>query len=142
MTQPSTSSEFWSATDDVVYLCPNCGSPAVEFGELVGADASCRGCKWEGRREDLVGVPFGHLLGNRDGIGFELYNDMRRLFSTPTFLVQLGGFLSRWGFIDLNEDKSVVTRSTTRYVAAVARAVLRAMIEEREKIEMESKNGR
>lgn len=127
--------------NDVVYQCPQCGSPAVEYGELVGASATCNACDWSGSREELLGTPFEHLLGSREGIGFELFNDVRRLFSVPVFLVNLGGFLSRWGFIDLNEDKGLVTKATTRYVAAIARAVLRAVIEEREKIEKERVNN-
>lgn len=126
---------------DIVYMCPDCGSPAVEFSELAGGTAKCKACKWSGSREQLLGTPFQHALGSREGIGFELHNDLRRLFSTPVFVVQLGGFLNRWGFINLQDDKSVVTRATTRYVAAIARAVLTAIIEEREKIEKEKNDG-
>lgn len=122
---------------DIVYQCPQCGSPAVEFGELVGANARCNACKWNGTREELLGTPFEHMLGSREGIGFELFNDTRRLLSAPVFVVDLGGFLSRWGFIDLKAPKDVLMRKTTRYVAAIARGVLRSIIEEREKIELE-----
>lgn len=122
---------------DVVYQCPQCGSPAVEFSELVGGAAMCKACKWAGKKEDLLGTPFDHLLGTREGIGFELFNDTRRMLSSPVFLGELGGFLSRWGFIDLSGEKKKVVRETTRYVAAIARAVLTALIEEREKIEKE-----
>lgn len=126
---------------DVVYQCPGCGSPAVEYGELVGAISSCKSCKWRGTREELLATPFEHLLGSREGIGFELLNDTRRLLSAPVFAVDLGGFLSRWGFIDLSEEKTKVVRDTTRYVAAIARAILVAIIEEREKIEKERRSG-
>lgn len=124
-------------SQDIVYQCPQCGSPAVEFGELVGAHARCNACKWNGTREDLLGTPFEHMLGSREGIGFELFNDTRRLLSAPVFVVDLGGFLSRWGFIDLKAPRDVLMRKTTRYVAAIARGVLKSIIEEREKIELE-----
>jgi hypothetical protein len=122
---------------NLVFQCPQCGSPAVEFSELVGGEATCNACTWVGKKEDLLGTPFDHILGTREGIGFELFNDTRRLLSSPVFIGELGGFLSRWGFIDLEEEKSVVVKKTTRYVAAIARAVLTAVIQEREKIEKE-----
>ncbi len=124
---------------DVVYQCPQCGSPAVEYGELVNSSASCRACKWVGLREQLLATPFEHMLGTRDGIGFELFNDVRRLLTnSPAFLVSLGGFLARWGFVDLTRPQNEVVRTTTRYVAAIASALLRAVIEERNKIEEEA----
>jgi hypothetical protein len=126
---------------DFVYMCPTCGSAAVEFSELVGGSAACKVCKWAGPREQLVGVPFQHAFGSREGIGFELHNDLRRLFSTPVFVTQLGSFLNRWGFINLGDDKSVVTRAVTRYIVTAVRAVLTALIEERVKIEEEKANG-
>lgn len=124
-------------SQDIVYQCPVCGSPAVEFSELVNGPARCNACRWSGTREELLGTPFEHMLGSREGIGFELFNDTRRLLSAPVFLVNLGGFLNRWGFIDLSAPKDVVVRMTTRYVAAIARAVLQGIIAEREKIEIE-----
>lgn len=126
---------------ETIYQCPNCGSPAVEFSGLVGGNARCNACRWEGTREDLLGTPFEHALGTPDGIGFELMNDARRLLSNPLFLGELGGFLNRWGFIDLKLPKEVVVKSVTRYVAAIARAILSAVIQERENIEKERANA-
>ena len=127
---------------EMVYQCPGCGSPAVEFSNLVGGSARCNACRWEGVREDLLGTPFEHVLGTPEGIGFELLNDTRRLLSSPLFLGELGGFLSRWGFIDLSLPKAVLVKTVTRYVSAIARAVLTAVIQERETIEKERANGR
>lgn len=125
---------------EVVYQCPQCGSPAVDCGELVGADAKCRVCGWKGQREELLATPFNHMMGTKEGIGFEMSNDIRRLFSLPIFLGGLGGFLNRWGFIDPAGDGDTLKRNVTRYVATMARAVMIALLEERDKIEKE-RNG-
>ena len=124
-----------------VYQCPQCSSPSVEYSALADSDAKCMACEWAGVKEDLLVTPFEHLLGSREGIGFELFNDTRRLLSDPAFLVVLGGFLSRWGFIDLKQEQKLVVARTTRYVSAIARAILTAVIEERGKIEEESVRG-
>lgn len=125
-------------SEEIVYQCPECGSPAVEFSELAGGSASCSPCKWTGKKDDLLGTPFEHILGSREGVGFELVNDLRRVISTsPGFLANLGGFLNRWGFVDLDNPGPEVTKSMVRYMAVIARAVLKAIIEERKKIEEE-----
>ena len=122
---------------EVVRQCPTCGSPAVDFSSLVDGAASCRVCGWKGTNDELLSTPFEHLLGTSEGIGFELMNDTRRLLSSPVFLGELGGFLNRWGFINVNDPHKKVVRATTKYVAAIARAVLTAVIQTREELEKE-----
>lgn len=127
---------------DLSLICPSCGSPSVDYSELANGNASCRICKWEGRREELVGVAFEHMFGSREGIAMELFNDVRRLMSDKIFMLGLAKFLSRWGFIDVQGDPKKVAYRLSRYGAAMARAMLKAVIEEREALEKENHERR
>jgi len=124
-----------------VRLCPGCGSPAVEFSSLVGGEAVCRVCKWKGDREELLVMPFDHIYGTEEGVGMALHNELRRVFSNPLFATDIIRFLTRWGFVEVDKDNRADVPTTTRYIAAIGRAVLVAVIKEREKIEMEKGNG-
>jgi hypothetical protein len=127
--------------EEACYLCPECGSPSVDFGELVGSEASCRICSWKGARERLISAPFTHLQGDRTGIAFELFNDLRRLLGDKAFMVSLVRFLTRWGFVSQNSDQKDLVRRIARYGSACARGMLKAIIEEREALEREAHGG-
>lgn len=124
-----------------IRLCPGCGSPAVEFSALEGGVAECRVCKWKGSRDELLLMPFDHIYGTDEGVGMALHNEIRRVFTNPLFATDIIRFLARWGFVPVDKDNKADVKLTTRYIAAIGRAVLVAVIKEREKIEMEKGNG-
>lgn len=131
-----------SGQDDVIRLCPTCGASSVDFSALVGGAARCRACSWAGSAEDLLLVPIQHMYGTREGAGFALVNEYRRLFNNQEFVQSLLSFLTKWGFISATRDGAKINinrAQALRYMAAIARAGLIAVVEEREKIEKEEK---
>lgn len=128
--------------EESCYLCPVCGSASVDYGALVGSTATCRICSWEGQRELLVSAPFAHTNGDRVGIALELSNDIRRIVGSPAFMKDQLQFLERWGFIDRKLPQKELVRHVARYASAVARGMLKAVIEEREALEKEAFNER
>lgn len=129
---------------DCVRLCPTCGASSVDFSALIGGAAQCRACKWEGPSAELLLVPVEHMYGTREGTGFALNNDYRSLFKNKDFVRDFVAFLVKWGFVsaERSADKvSVNSKQALRYMSAVARSGLVAIVEEREKIEKEEKGG-
>lgn len=122
-----------------VRLCPKCGSAAVDFSTLSGGRAECRACRWQGSAEELVNLPFDHMYGGDEGVAVTLHNDLRALFSNPLMATGLVRFLAKWGFVPTDKDGKADAKLATRYIAAMGRGLFRAVIEEREKIELESK---
>lgn len=131
-------------SQDNIHLCPKCASPSIDVSELAGGTASCRICSWTGTRENVYTVPFSHGQGGSEGIALEFFNDMRRVLGDKVFMTNLTRFLSRWGFVDLGDPagKQEVVRRVARYGAAAARAMVSAVINEREQLEKEAHNER
>lgn len=123
---------------DVVFHCPSCGSPAVDVGQLVGSQAKCRICNWQGSNEDLYGTPFEHLMGDADSIGLTFFNAVRDVLSDKVFVQAMARLLGRWGFINLSVEKRKLANLLARYMAASTRGVIKSLIEERENIEKEA----
>lgn len=131
-----------SEADDVIRLCPTCGGASVDFSALVGGQATCRSCAWGGSAEELLLVPIQHLYGTREGAGFALVNEYRRLYNDRGFVQSVVSFLTKWGFVSATRDGDKINVNRThalRYLSAIARAGLVAIVEEREKIEREEK---
>ena len=120
-------------------FCPQCGSAAVDFSALAGGAAKCRGCGWAGTCDDLLTVPIGgNFLDGSMVVG--MMNDLRNLISGELGVPYLK-FLIRWGFLqaDVARLRDTLDRKKfARYVAAIARSLLIAIVEERVKIEVES----
>lgn len=119
-----------------VRMCPQCGSPGVDFATLIGGQAACRGCSWKGITTDLLVVP-----SSVDGIDERamsgMINEVRQLLSGPLGLPYLR-FLLKWGFLagDLANPAATIDRKKyARYCAAIARGILTALYEERSKQE-------
>ena len=133
-------------TKETVRFCPQCGSPAVSSKEtdavLTSVDPSsdvftCSGCGWAGVRSDLVVTEFEHDFGGRDEIMNALMADLRGLLA-KTFAKSFGSFLLKWGFL----ATPINPLHLARYTAAVARAVLTSVLEERTKLEKEARSAR
>lgn len=116
-----------------VGICPKCASASVDYGELVGSVAHCRACKWTGAREDLVIIPFNHDFISDESIAHALIGDLKQLLSGTLGLPYLR-FLLKWGFLEGSSSRAVDTVDRvkfTRYLMAIARGVLVAILEER-----------
>lgn len=118
--------------ESVAYFCPQCGGAALDFSELAGGNAKCRVCTWEGAAHERVAYPFKHDFISDESMLRDMLNDIRLIFGASSKLY--GELLSKWGFI---RPGPKVVRDLTRYMAACGRAVLTALIEEREKLEKE-----
>lgn len=121
-----------------VKLCPQCGSPAVDYSTLAHGAANCRGCRWKGKVEDLLAIP-GSAEVNDQATIVGMLNDVRSVLSGELGLPYLK-FLMKWGFITGDPKNPVATvdrKAFARYMAAIGRALVTAMIEERSRAEVE-----
>jgi ribosomal protein S27AE len=117
------------ATEVEVKVCPNCSSTQVDadsFGKW-----HCGTCKTEISEEDLIVSKFKHELGDDTNILEQLVRSLRNTVAKD-LAVSMGSFLLKWGFLDSPDPYML-----SRYVNSCARAMLIAIIEERQKIERE-----
>lgn len=117
-------------------MCPQCGSPGVDFSGLAGGHASCRGCHWKGAVEDLLAVPGSAEVSDETQLA-SMMNEVRRLLSGELGLPYLK-FLLKWGFLtgDINNIVATLDRKAfARYMAAIGKAILIALLEERSRVE-------
>jgi hypothetical protein len=122
---------------EAVYLCPECGSPSLEYPYETGLVATCLACGWSGKQDQMLVTPIVHQEGSVDNMVSRLINDLRRILSNPAFGVPFGKFLMKWGFI----DKKPNTKILGRYFASCAVGIVTALIKERQKIEKERASG-
>jgi hypothetical protein len=130
------------ATKDVAYFCPECGSASIEYSGLVGGMATCQVCKWMGSREQMVGYAFQHDFADGDEAVQFMLNDLRKVFAAASKLY--GEFLMKWGFLDMKQTKRGVelnTKQLSRYVASMALATFKSILETRNKMEQERLGG-
>lgn len=126
------------ANTDRAWFCPACGAADVTASSLAGGSASCNVCTWKGTVEELPTFLFSHDMGTPDEVFRAFFLDMRKLLGQH-FATQLGHLLIKWGFLDQPDNKNVlqVTKTLSRYVGSVTRAVVTAIIEERRAMEKE-----
>lgn len=129
--------------NDQMYVCPECGSASVDFSGLVGGVAECRVCKWVGKREQLLSVPFDNRMGSPVETMLAMNNDLRRAFSSGA--ANFIRFLIKWGFVPAvqrGENIEVSNKKLAiRYMNVISRATLIAIFDERQKIDKERANG-
>ena len=136
-------SPILTSTPELLHLCPECGSPSVDYSSLEGGDASCRACKWSGRRDDLLVMPASHSFGSGLESLVAMHNSWRGLFGK--FATDIVRFLLEWGFIASREENGKLHLDESlarRYITVAASAALVAVLGEREKIEKEKADGR
>jgi DNA-directed RNA polymerase subunit RPC12/RpoP len=122
--------------NELVYACPDCGSPLVDYSVLEGGEASCRACSWKGMKSDLLAVPFVNKFGTQEEVLQAIRSEWRGIFGK--FGTELGRFLVRWGFMAVDTTNPAATKAAlTRYLTAMASASLVAVMQEREKQEKE-----
>ena len=134
-------------TPDVVKFCPECGSPSIQektigifTGDLGKVTCVCTACEWVGTVADLLVVPFSHELGGKDNIVRELMGGLRVTLAKYC-AVPIASYLIKWGFLDKTLDEPVLNRQLARYMTAISKAVLTAIIVEREQLEKERVSG-
>ncbi len=123
-------------------LCPDCGSPSVDYSTLEGGEAACKVCTWAGRKDSLLVVPVPQGIGSDGATLVSMYNSWRVLFRA--FAKDIAQFLLEWGFLTAKEEQgklSLNPKDLARYVATAASASLTAIVEERQKIEQEKTDG-
>lgn len=124
---------------DALRFCPDCGSAGVEFSTLAGGSASCKGCSWKGRTEDLPLIPVRSDLGTSETVLLQIVNDLRRIMSKDMGVVLLQ-FLLKWGFVSGDPSKikeTVNVKEFSRYLSTITRMIVAGIMEERSKIERE-----
>ena len=101
-------------------------------GHPLGALRRGDACGWKGRTEELLGYHFDSGFASSEAILQAFARDINLLLRKSNLALELGRLLLKWGFVT-----KVDARTLTRYVAAFARGVLVAVLEEREKIAKE-----
>ena len=118
--------------DDVAYFCPSCGSPAIVSSSLVGGVAHCDKCQWNGINTDLVAYDFKHEYDSGDAVALAFANDVRAFFTANA--VGLARVLLKWGFF---HKETPTPPELVRYLMAITKAVITAVLEERRMIEFD-----
>jgi hypothetical protein len=128
-------------SEDALYVCPECGSPSVEYSSLAGGDATCTACKWAGSNERLLAIP-GELRGKEETFT-AMRNDLRNTFGRAA--TDFGRFLIKWGFLDAKRTSSGITiddpKQLARYMTVIAKETFIAVLNERRRIEEERVRG-
>jgi len=127
-----------SSTDSRAYFCPACGSANVNASSLAGGSANCNICTWKGTVEELPTFVFQHDLGGPEEVFRTFFLDIRKLLGQH-FATQIGHLLIKWGFLDAPtpENQQRVIKTLSRYVAAITKAAVVAIVEERKAMEKE-----
>ena len=125
---------------DEAKFCPRCNSPSVEYATLVltvDSKASCEACGWKGMRADLLTSPVVHDMGSPDEVVQRFVSDFRNVIAKECGIT-FARWLSRWGFLPADAKGQAICLG--RYLTAIARASITAVLDERKKIEKERVN--
>lgn len=123
------------------YFCPRCHSPAVSFTQLEGVSdspASCSACHWRGGKKDLVVTAYQHDMGSEDEVLTRFVRDFRNLMGQPAIALPIAQWLNKWGF--LPNDPSQQHKVLARYITAVAKGAITAVLQTREELEKDRVN--
>lgn len=127
-------------TEAAVYFCRECGSPSIERSMLDGGTASCRACGWAGTTTQLAAMPISHKFGGDAELLTSLVGDLRTILAREVG-VTLVRFLQKWGFFTNETDRVLMAKQAGRYMAAIARGIVTAVLEERDRMEVERARG-
>ena len=124
-----------NAPKETSYFCPKCQSPLVTFSNLSGGDASCQACNWKGPNNELLGYQFESGFSNADEVVAAFAKDIKLLLAREGVGLKIGQLIIKWGFVT-----SIDVPTLSRYVAAVAKGMALAVLEERRAIEKEKQS--
>jgi hypothetical protein len=126
-------------TKATIRFCPQCGSASLSFVQSLmqpfEGGASCSACGWSGKGEELASMEFSHEFASEEEIVKALVGDLRVTIAKDAG-ASYAGFLSKWGFLPSPDPKLLA-----RYLAAIARATLNAIMKERALIDKEKVDG-
>ncbi len=127
---------------DRAWFCPACGSADITASSLAGGEASCNTCTWKGGTVDLPTFHFTHDMGTPEEVFTAFFRDVRKLLG-QNFATPIGHMLIKWGFLDAPDQKNAqqVTRTLSRFIGSISKAVVVAIIEERRAMEKEKHRG-
>jgi len=126
-------------TSNTLFICPECGSPYVEYSSLAGGDAKCKVCEWTGKREGLLVVPFSDSLVTPDAAVKQFAHDLKMLMARDMG-TKIIGILVKWGFLQLESD--AYKRNAVKYVANIGKAMALSILKTRAEIEIEDVKSR
>jgi hypothetical protein len=119
------------------YFCPKCQSPLVTLSALTGGQAHCEKCHWSGDNRELLGYHFESGFDNPEEILKAFAHDIKMLMARGGVAVEIGQLIIKWGFVTKMDVPTL-----SRYVAAIARGIAGAVLEERRTIEKEMQDVR
>ena len=114
-------------SQDYVYFCPTCGSPALDRSALAGGEAACKACPWKGKTDELHAVPFSHDFSGSDEMVARFVGEVSNLVSS-TMGEGIGRLLLKWGFV----TPEFIAPELPVYGRAMAAGVAKAILETRE----------
>ena len=130
-------------TESALYTCPECGSASVEFSPLSLGMAKCLTCQWEGAKDALLVVPLQDGAGTPEEVIMAMRGDNRIAFARSA--EEFGRFLVKWGFVKSKPKKGggfeLSKKELLRYLNAMAAGALKAVFQERQKIDKEKLSG-
>ena len=129
-------------SDDILYVCPDCGSPSLDYSLLAGGSATCTACGFSGSKERLLAIPV-ELRGKEETFT-AMRNDLRNTFGRAA--TDFGRFLIKWGFLEAKKTRTGSIkidnpRQLARYMTIIAKETFIAILTERRKIEEERISG-
>jgi hypothetical protein len=139
MTTPANQNDKPNHTSaDRAWFCPACGSSDVTASALAGGHANCNTCTWTGSVEELPTFLFTHDMGTPEEVFRSFFIDTRKLLGQH-FATQIGHMLIKWGFLEAPDGKNTarVVKLLSRYVGAITKAVVVAIVTERQAMEKE-----
>ena len=126
---------------ETLYVCPDCGSPSIDYSSLSGGSATCTACGFVGSKDKLLAIPV-ELRGKEETFT-AMRNDLRNTFGRAA--TDFGRFLIKWGFLDATQRDGKIQvdnpRQLARYMTVIAKETFIAILQERRKIEEERISG-
>lgn len=120
---------------DSVYFCPKCGSANLEVSLLIGSQAKCKSCGWEGGNSELLTAAIQPTVGGLGRQAEKFALDLRNLMAKPPLGTMVLQLLVQHKFIPANDPSAISLFA--RYLRACASGMARAVVEETEAIEKE-----
>lgn len=114
-------------------FCPKCGSPRVDEATLIGSSSKCRNCGWTGSAGELASYQFKTSLLDGVDVVTRFSSEVRDAVAKD-FSLPIGKVLVKWGFLPPTNINAMVWG---RYMNAIARAAVTAIVETRDAIEAE-----
>ena len=124
------------------YFCPRCHSPSVSYSQLesvASSPASCGACSWKGDKKDLVVTAYRHDMGAENEVLDRFVRDFRNLMGQTQISLPIAQWLNKWGF--LPNDPKTQHKVLAKYVTAVSKAAITAILETRAEMEKERVNA-